>query len=248
MDKKTFDIFLAVYFSDIKKIEKDIVNQSDIDLLFEIPNDYSFCGPEIFRFSIIDIFQMNLDCWYSLKEKDHLKSTKLISPKKFYQDTLNCFNTLLKRFPEIDYQGVEYDKYINLIMTFYDDDDWINQKEILEFETEGYRRIDLDLINYGVRRNIKKVVKLLEQGANPMIDPDDKISDSEILDILGTAAGFHFISVENTHLKKLKRGYKSFNINDSAYLMAELYGVASSEKLYNIIETHLNKAKGNPTN
>jgi hypothetical protein len=244
MNQKQFDIFLSAFFSDKKKIDGLVDSESDLGLTFEISNASLWSGTRKFHFSVLDILQMNLDCWHSLKDCDILKTTGLINPKIFYQNCLESFENVLNRFPDLTYDGIQYDKYISLIMCFDDDDNWLDENEIKEYEAEGYRRIDLELINYGARRNAKKVIELLDNGANANIDPDDRTFESEILDLLGSAESYHFINIVSFHVQKISKGYNDFKMVDSNYLISELFATASSAKLYSIINDRL-KEKSN---
>lgn len=233
MKQKQFEIFLSAFFSDKKKIDELVVSKNDLEIQFQIPGIYS--GTIEYKFTVLDILQMNLDSWHSIKDYDELESAKHICPKLFYQDTLDCIDIILRKFHDLHYDGVEYDKYINLILNYDDDEDWFDKNEMKEYEAEGYRRIDLDLINYGVRRNVNKVIELLDNGANPMIDPDDKTNESEILDILVSRDSLSFISIVACHEQKINEGYESFDLTELEYLISQLYATASSAKLYDII-------------
>jgi len=235
MKQKEFEIFLSAFFSDKKKIDELVVSKNDLDFTFQLSSTETNAGTKEYKFSVLDILQMNLDSWHSIKDKEELQSIKHISPTLFYQDTLDCIEIILRKFPDIQYEGVEYDKYIKLIFNFEDDEDWFDGNEIEEFEAEGYRRIDLDLINYGVRRNVKKVIELMDKGANPEIDPDDKSSKSEILNILESEDSFHFVNLIACHEQMIKEGCESFTIADFDYLISQLYATASAAKILEII-------------
>lgn len=241
MEQYNFDIFISAFFSDKKRIDKLIASEKDIDLTFDNAPSCNHSKKDSLRFSVLDILQMNLDCWHSILDNDQLKSNQKINPKQFYQDTLECFNSILRKFPGIKYDGVNYENYINLILNFDDNDNWFEEHEIRKYEIEGYRRIDLELINYGVRRNVNKVTELLIKGANPMIDPDDKIFESEILQLLSADESFHFSCIISLHERKIINGYESFQITDSNDLVYELYASASSAKLYDIISEQQKK-------
>lgn len=239
MTKQKFDILLSAFFSDNERINKLIVFRDDLEIEFEISNFRLLSSNRIFRFSVLDILQMNLDTWHSIKVKELLNVNSAINPSALYQDTQHCMDSILSRFPDICYNGVEYEKYISLILSF-EDIEWYDEEELARYEAEGYRRIDLELINYGYRRNVEKVIELLDQGANPMIDPDDNISESVILELLSSKEGLHFNNIVSLHEQKLTKGYESFRRHEAADLITELYTTASSAKVYDTINEYQN--------
>lgn len=236
MTPNKFDILLSAFFSDNERISKLIVSSEDLELEFSISN-FGTSSFSIFRFSVLDILHMNLDAWHSLKDKEILNVNSAINPKVFYQETKHCMDSILTRFPDIDYKGVEYENYISLILSF-EDIEWYDEQEMAKYEGEGYRRMDLELINYAYRRNVRKVIELLDNGANPMIDPDDNISESVILELLSSKEGLHFNNIVSLHEQKLTNGYESFRRHEAADLITELYTTASSAKVYDTINEY----------
>ena len=73
------------------------------------------------------------------------------------------------------------------------DDFYLDEDEIKEALEEGYKKIDLDLINYAEKGNAIKVWELLKQGANHLIDPFDNNQIGLIHDVLGSDSSFHGI-------------------------------------------------------
>jgi hypothetical protein len=146
MEQKQFDLFLAAFFSDKEKLDGLLNTSNDLDLTCNI----SYAGFETektdFNFSVLDILQMNLDCWASLKEKEELNSPQPINPKIFYKNTLECFENMLKLFPDMPYHGINYEHYIFLILCCDDDEHWFSEAEMKAYKAEGYKTIDLELI------------------------------------------------------------------------------------------------------
>jgi hypothetical protein len=236
MTPKQFDIFLAAFFSDWEKLDRLLETQEDLELTVEFTGGYLFSYPEKFNFSVPDIIQMNIDCWYSIRDKKELINTPDINPAKFYRQSKKCLRNLKKRFPEFRFSPVDYTKNLDLVTGLMEDEEFIDYNEYNEYNKEGYREIDLDLINYAVRRNVKKVVQLLKKGANPVIDPFDKTSEAVVPIRLAGDDSLHFNNIYPVHLKRISHGYGIFIIKDCEWMIANLYGSASSAKVYDTIE------------
>lgn len=235
MTTKQLKIFLGAYFSDKNVINKAVLTADDLNIPVDIPDWYLEWPKKHIYFSVPDILSMNIDCWLDLKDKEHLPYERKIKPNHFFNSTLTCIDIILQKFPDLDTSDIEYEKYTKFISVQDEDENFIDDEEMEKYKKEGYRKIDLDLINFGVKRNGRKVRELLALGANPMIDPDDKTFESEILDILAADESFHFINYISYHNRLLNHGISTFDKSDAYEMVLELYATASSSKVYNII-------------
>ncbi len=237
MKKGNPDIILAAYYAEIDTLNTLIMSTDDLDFELDLGDRYPYQKGNIMKLSVFHILEMNLQAWLNIKNLTELKNEKNINPKAFYEKTLDCVIILAKRFPNYKITTIEYQKYIQLIYELDELNHWINDETMREYELEGYRRIDLELINAGMSRNEKIMITLLEQGANPMIDPFDKTEVSALIESLTVADSFYFIDLSYTHLYKIK-SLDTVDKRKPIDLLKNLYGCASSSRMLNIIEEY----------
>lgn len=245
MTSKQFDIFLAAFFSDWEKLDGLLESQDDLDLIVSFTGGYLFSYLREFHFSVPEIVQMNIDSWYSVRKSKELTSYPMINPGKFYTESRKCLRNLKMRFPGYPFSAVDYTKNVGLEFDFYKSEGYIEEyidcEEYYEYLAEGYRELDLDLINCTIKRNVRKVTRLLKKGANPMIDPFDKMVESAMLDSVLADESFHFTHLVQEHVRKLSSGYGSFEIKRSEWMISHLYGSASAAKIYDTVEKFMRK-------
>lgn len=235
MTAKQFNIFLAAYFSDAEKIETLVFSEGDLEIYFDIPVGYDHGKQRAVRVSVMDILIMNRDCWCNLKTWEELKIESKINPSCIYTDTCALIKSLAEKYPLQKKNELAYEKFIGFLYTLEDEESWIDDDEFAQFVKEGYRQIDLQLINFAMKRNLHKVNQLLKEGANAMIDPEDKKSDSAILESLSSAESYYFLDYVSYYRQLIYEGIESFNLQSAYKMIASLYSVSSSARLYRAI-------------
>lgn len=235
MNTKEYQIFIAAYFSDKETLARLIESEDDLLVRIDLPNSKAHKIENCFTISVVDILQMNLDCWFDLKEKKQLKSYLWINPSEFYKSSQTCHNYLQNHYLKYKAEDVKYNVLYNTIFDFSDSDTWFSKKEKAEFINQGFREIDLDLIEAAIRGDENKCVELLQKGANPMIDPENDSEGSVVFSHLGTEADYHFL--ENLLYHEIYRGLTNINLNstDAYNMISDLFRTASSDKLYRLI-------------
>lgn len=236
MTSKEYQIFIAAFFSEKEKLSELILSEQDLFVTVDIPASEAHENEDSFKISVVQILQMNLDCWYNLRDKNRLESDYFIKPSEFYKKTQNCFDYLKNIFPKICSEDINYGV---LFDTIYDKDesfDWFTPEERVEFINKGYREIDLDLIEAAIRRNEKKCTELLLNGANPTIDPDEEEEAGVVFSHLGVGCGYHFLEYTPYHKIYDGRLRISLDSTDTYNMISELFMAASSDKLYYLIK------------
>lgn len=237
------ELFFAAFYSDLEKLKTLLKSENDLTFSYNLEYENSPFLNKSFSFSVYDVLQMNLDSFFDCKDQEKTKSQSNINPKHFYQKTEECMNFLNSKFPLFSYDGVDYARYVNLISVLEEDEFWFDENDIQELQNEGYRKIDLELINYADKRDSKKVIELMNLGANPMIDPDDRTNESEVLSLLADDVGYHFTQLIGYHVSNCDKSKLDFS--DFEYLFKQLYGSASASMIYKIIDDVCTK-KENP--
>ncbi|TAN11670.1 MAG: hypothetical protein EPN37_17100 [Chitinophagaceae bacterium] len=227
--------FLAFYFSDLGKIEEVVNSENDLTFTFPFPEGYYHWSPlKEITITAGEIVQMTLDAWFDCKEMKTLTHYPEIHPKEIYERTL-LVKEWLEEFMKEKLKEMEYEKYYKFIYALDEDWEWIDEEEMQEFLKEGYRKIDLELINFSQKRNNTKVKELLREGANPNIDPADKMEESEILDFLISKSSFQSLSYDPCFTEFEEKRYDGFQDETEYRMISYLYGVASSDELYRTI-------------
>lgn len=178
-----------------------------------------------------DILKMGCDAWAADKHKTSLQNSRKINPQNICNDFITCMDML-----EIDWEHyeVDYHKYYSFECVYDIDEEWYDDDEMLKFQTKGYRKIDLDLINATVKRDRLKMIDLLRAGASPDIDPNGEEFAAVHLLSCDASINFHFYSdIWVEHYRK-QYPYTPFE------MIQRLYGTASAEKLLETIYSSKN--------
>lgn len=227
-------IFLAFYFSDLEKIKKIIKKETDLVFNIPIPQSgaYDHWAPvKEIQMTAGELVQMILDAWFDRRALPYISGYPEIHPEEIFQQT-KLVKKWLRSFSNSIPKRVNYGKYYKLIYYLNEEWNWIDEDEMQEYIKRGYRKIDLDLINFSQKRKKEKVKELLETGANPDIDPDDESATSEVLEILAAKSSFQFTTFYLPGFETYRlKGVPGF-IGETEYnMISSLYGVASSEVL-----------------
>jgi len=226
-------IFEGGFYSDLPLLKENVLSPEDLFVKIETPMDFScFWNGNVITMSVVEILLMNLEFLESFKTKEKNKGVIKFSLIEFYNDTVICLDFLSKKFPSKFKRDIDYQNYIKFI--FDDDVDYIDETEVQELISKGYRTIDLKAINFGFERNEKEIKRLIKLGANPMINSWDlsekTYKDSELYSELTTTIAYDELDVlYNYNSRTLKKISNQFG---AYYLIQSLYNVASSYAIF----------------
>ena len=245
---KDFEIFKAVYFSELETLKKLLLNPKDLVIKIPFPeneNDYKlYWEAEHIEINILDILNWTNYAFYEYFEvektgykcvsADSTVYEVTFNPSIHYKNTIECLEWVCSTFAIDNYYLTDYSKFRLLRHFIFDGDYWFAQYEIDEALESGFKQIDLDLINQAELGNSIKVYQLTLEGANPNIDPIDFSDESCIYHILDSDFQYHKMMT-----KKLI-GERQFFETENCYKMLEsLYQAGVSNYILDII--HYNK-------
>jgi hypothetical protein len=170
------------------------------------------------------------DTLEDIKHREKLEHAAWFKPREEYQRVMDCIEFLKPFSQNVD---IDYAQNSTLVYVFTKGDEYISEEEMQEYLKEGYRLIDLQLINSVYRRNETEVRDLLKKGANPFIDPCDKKEESVILDGLEADESFAFTQImayRNDPVTKRK-----YTDDTVFHLFHLLYQAGSSSRLFRVI-------------
>jgi hypothetical protein len=239
MSDKQRELFFAAYFSEFDTIKEYVNSPIDLDLVVLINQNYQqWNGQKEIKTSVLEILKMVYDSLIDLKNKTSLNSEIKINPKSIFQKTQQSIDWINEKFGlQESIPDLDYGKYVKLIYDLQENT-WIDSDEYSEFQNNGYRKIDLDLINEGMKRNVKDAIKLLQRGANPYIDPYDGNTASALIDSLQSAKSFYFNNFCGLYQPYLDNSFHDFKKADCYKYLWQLYGVASSAEMIRTIKKY----------
>lgn len=210
------ELFLSAFFRDKNKLIENI----DIKIKINAPKEYIWVMGGVVEISPREILLMHRDAFYGF--------TKYIDT---YNNIIEDMKFLGIHFDE----EVDYYKFFNVVSTFFEDEEWFDKNDFIEFLKKGYRKIDLLLVNYAFKRKREVVEKLLLSGANPFINPEDN-TESSVLELLETESSFNGIN----YYGSLNCGMENIKINDREiyHLLEGIVAVASSERIIRCIKSY----------
>lgn len=230
------EIFLAAFLPDWQKLDSLILEEKDIRLSIPIMEDQEFWGRKTIEISVLEILQMNYDCWFDIKNKTKLINYEDINPKEIFQNNQKAIKVITKKLGFQKAFTIKYKNYCNFLWSS-DDENWFDNDEVSTFIKEGYKAIDLELINFAIKRDQSKVTELMNKGANAYIDPDDKMYESAILHDMASDEGYYSIEYMKYYNAIINQNHQSLTDMDIYSMMRNLYGVASSSCIYWIIKS-----------
>ncbi|MBN1988036.1 MAG: hypothetical protein JW783_01395 [Bacteroidales bacterium] len=231
-NKKLDDLFLAVYFNDLKKV---IEFKNQFPELYAKKNKYRI--DENTTLDLTNLTYFNQIIWFDEDWTDNIKPLV----EKYRQRTekmLNFWNAELS--PQEINRKIEYNSYCDL---FYCDDpnDPDNNERILldtitYFIKRGFREVDLRLYNRVECFDFAEVENLLKQGAKTNIhfyEDDDSSTFSRIsseVSFLATCQVVPEFKIFET------KGYnQNFNI---ATMFANLLALAAHQEMYHLLNEY----------
>jgi hypothetical protein len=201
------ELLIAAFYSEREKL------QGKLDTVIDLRE----CSIGFdFEITPHDILIMHRDAHYGMyrKKMKHRQTT----------ETLKFFN--IPENAEVDYY-----KYLTAYLYLHDDD-WVDESDKKEFLAKGYKAIDIELINCGVKCQLEKVKELLEKGANlyASIEPYSK---SELLCQLSSdnaCFGIQYFGFLEHKSSEIERNDEMIE-----FLIKILVATASSNRMYRFL-------------
>lgn len=218
-------LFLAVFFNQPEKVKNRVAERNgNINMEFSGFHDTYYN-------TALDCAIMLKDTLEDIKDLETLKNdASWFKPSEEYKRVMNCIE-ILKPFSQS--ADIDYSKNSTLVYVCTKEEEYMNEEEMQEYLEEGYRLIDLQLINSVYRRDETEVRDLLKKGANPFTDPLDKKEESLILDSLACNDSFAFTQIISYRSHPEKLGDYSDDVIFHMYRL--LYQAGSSSRLFQLI-------------
>jgi len=201
MEKAQQKLFAATFFNDIAALKEILEKSSETILSIPIPETYrGFSQSDNIAICAEHIALMTCDCFYDYRDQSNPIDAKVdesfsglieargrqIIPQDIYNnavEVLKLFNNYVKVDDEIDYKNLL--RFTSVFNLDDETDRWFAKEDIDGFIQSGFRRIDVELMNCTDVKDRKKIVELLELGANPYVDLDEAQEGSNIMNIMG---------------------------------------------------------------
>ena len=239
LKEKYLSVFKAAFFSEEDALNELVKNEEDLYFEMEIPKGIQYFDLTKFEFTVFDILQMNLEVWDFYKEGEYFKDDDSgINPKRFYQQTQSCIKCLKEKFPFVEVQEVDYAKYIGFLYPITDDDPHFSKEEVDQILKSGVRRLDFDLTEAVISRNINRIKLLLSQGANPNVDIYQDGEPQPNLRRVGMDSSWGFNQHFVDHRNYLNSSPNDYIMDDPYESLSFLYIIASSDRVCRILEEH----------
>ena len=231
-NKKMEELFLAIYFNDVKKV---------VDFKNQYPEIYAkkdnFQIDKYTIFNLINLTFFNQTVW----KADDWREEIMPLVKKIRQRIEQMLDFWRSEFGRQDIkQEIEYSQYCDF---FYCDcytdtyEEW-KKDELNDIKIE-FREIDLMLMYQVERFNFAEIKKLLEQGAKSDIDfYDDDFSS--VNSRIGAESSFLATTFVVPKFEIFeKKGYnQDFDITD---MFSRLLGFAAHEEMYHLLAEYEKK-------
>jgi hypothetical protein len=217
-------LFLAVFFNQPEMVKKWVEERTgNMNMEFSGFHD-------TYSTTALECAIMLKDTLEDIKHREKLEHAAWFKPMEEYQRVIDCIEFLKPISQNAD---IDYSINSTLVNICTKDDEFIREEEMQEYLKEGYRLIDLQLINSAYRRDESEVRDLLKKGANPFIDPFDKKEESAILDSLEADDSFAFTEIVSyrSHSEK----WEDYEDDMIFHLFHLLYKAGSSSRLFRVI-------------
>jgi len=205
MDKDIL-LFKAAYYANLDDFKKMIGKKDDLIIRIPTPSGSydSYWENKEVKVNLLDILNWSNYAYYEWFERELLTQSSIdkngiisheisFNASLFYRKIIDCIEWICNEFKIVDnYRLKDYSQYRALRHFFDADENWLDENDMHNYLAEGYRKIDLDLINEAEKGNGIAVCHLMKAGANPDIDPIDKDPEiSCVLDMHESASGIN---------------------------------------------------------
>lgn len=231
-NKKLEELFLAIYFNDLKKV---IAFKNKYPEIYAKKNEFIIDGYKAFDLKNLTLFNQKI--WFDAEWRDEIKPlTEKI--RKQTKQMLDFWD--LESAQPNSIKPIEYNDYCDF---FYcddpndpDDNDEVICDPISYFLDEGFKEIDVRLYNRVECFDFKEVKKLLEQGAKADIDfynDGDSSAFGRVHSEVSYLATCHVVPEFKAFETK---GYKqNFDITE---MFRNLLGLAAHQDMYQLLDEY----------
>jgi hypothetical protein len=242
---QNIELFKAAFYADLNVLQKLIVGEADMQVKVPILNkELEECWVNEYveinvleilnwaAFGFYEYFDENDLCVINSFPNDNQTIKTCINPSEYYNNVMNCIVWFCEKFAVNNYLIKDYSKYRFLRHFLFDDENWLDEDEMNEAITRGYKEIDLNLINEAEKGNGMSCYSLVQKGADYKIDPVDFTEESAIVDILGTDMSFHKLEMISYLSDRNK-----WDETDAYDMLSSLYQVGVSNYILDIVMT-----------
>lgn len=234
--------FEAAFYADFELLTQYVKSPSDLEIIIPLTQKQkSYWFREILTINLLEILNWLMYSFYEDYDRDeactryydrigNLKSKDCINPSLLYKNATQCAEWVCSTFSIQNDKIKNYSEYRLLRHILYDDDGWLDEDEIEDALAEGFRQIDLDLINEAEKGNGISVLDLINKGANYKIDPVDYMDKSAILEILDSDLQYHKLNL----IVYLNRR-SNFDFHDALDMLSSLYQVGVGKYILEIL-------------
>jgi len=225
-NKKMEELFLAIYFNDVKKVV-DFKNQ--FSELYAKKDKFLIDGNTTFDLTNLTFFNQTI--WFDGDWIDDIKPLV----EKHIGRTVQMLDFWCAEFGQQNIQRqIEYNQYYEY---FYCDDPNDFEEIIIDpisfYLEKGFREVDLRLYNRAQCFDFTEVKKLLEQGAKPHIHFEND-GDSSILSRISDEVSFLATCEVVPEFKVFET--KGYNQNfDIRRMFGDILGLAAHEEMYHLL-------------
>ncbi len=242
---RNIELFMAAFYADLDVLQKIIVNKTDTKIKIPLPEGgYKLFWNQLFvEVDVLDILNWAIWGFYEYFDEDNLcvihsyaKDNQVIktciNPSEYYSKVLDCIVWLCDNFRINNYAIKDYSRFRFLRHALFDDENWLDEDEVKEALENGFREIDLNLINESEKGNGISCYSLVQKGADYKIDPVDFTEESAIVDILGSDMSFHRLGMISYLSDRNK-----WDETDAYDMLSSLYQVGVSNYMLDIVMT-----------
>ncbi len=243
-------LFKAAYYADLDALKEIIRNKEDLMIRIPTPGgsyDSYFLNQQV-NISVLDILNWSNYGYYQWYDKEIYIQRSIdnegvnheisFNAALFYQKIIDCIEWICHTFKISDnYQLKDISKYRALRHFLDKNENWLDDEEMKDYLEQGFRKLDLDLINEAEKCNGIAVYHLMKEGASPYIDPiENDPEESSIFFILDASCGLYAIQSIAYVCDE-----KGFDSSDCYHMLASLYQFGVSKYILDIINLPLTK-------
>ncbi len=221
------ECFYAAYFVQKDKLRSLIATHEDLLIRIQVweKDARKYFWPTYY----IEVSVIDLLSWVTHSLYRYATGEEEGMRRKYY-DAVECLEVLCDKFEINNYKLVDYSAFRPLRHVLSEEDEYLDDDQIAQYISEGFRKIDLYLINYAERGNAPACWKLIKEGANPNIDPIDGLERGVAIDIVDYSPSFYCFFLDNFVQKGI---YPNMGCVD---MLADLYKTAMTDYIGDILK------------
>lgn len=234
---------MSAYYADLYAIKRLVTKENNLQITIPIKSgDYAlYWDKGYIEINILDILNWAAWGFYEYIERDKVCHKRYdannvqtlndcINPAEYYKKVVACIEWICNKFSIPNSNLKDYSQFRPLRHFIFDNEGWMDEDEINDALKNGFKQIDLDLINEAEKGNGIACYELIKKGANYKIDPIDFTDESIIVNILGSDLSYHFLNVIS-YLYNVGK----FNSSDCYDMLSSLYQVGVGNYILDII-------------